>query len=167
MLSRVQLFCNPMGCSPPGSSVHGIFQARILEWVAILYSRGSSQPRDWTRVSCISCIGRQILYHCVTCEAPILEQWLANTTAHWNHLWGFKNNSVSRPHSRLIKAECLGVGCRHPHFFWGSFPMILMSSQPAAIPPALEEIGLRIFVPTGHPRKAAITESLLSAKVMS
>ena len=44
--------------------------------------------------------------------------------------------------------------------------MILMSRQAAAIPPALEEIGLRIFVPTGHPRKAAITESLLSACCM-
>ena len=38
--------CNPMDCSPPGSSVHGIFQARILEWVATSFSRGSSQPRD-------------------------------------------------------------------------------------------------------------------------
>ena len=38
--------CDPMDCSPPGSSIHGIFQARILEWVAILFSRGSSQPRD-------------------------------------------------------------------------------------------------------------------------
>ena len=37
--------CNPMNCSPPGSSVHGILQARILEWVAISFSRGSSQPR--------------------------------------------------------------------------------------------------------------------------
>ena len=43
--------CNPKDCSPPGSSVHGIFQARVLEWVAISFSRGSSQPRDWTRVS--------------------------------------------------------------------------------------------------------------------
>ena len=43
--------CNPMDCSPPGSSVHGIFQARILEWIAISFSRGSSQPRDQTRVS--------------------------------------------------------------------------------------------------------------------
>ena len=42
--------CNPMDCSLPGSSVHGIFQARILEWVAISFSR-SSQPRDWTQVS--------------------------------------------------------------------------------------------------------------------
>ena len=44
--------CNPMDCSPPGSSVHGIFQARILEWVAIFFSRGSSWPKDWTWVSC-------------------------------------------------------------------------------------------------------------------
>ena len=40
--------CNPVDCSPPGSSVHGILQARILEWVAISFSRGSSQPRDRT-----------------------------------------------------------------------------------------------------------------------
>ena len=48
-LSHV-LFCNPMDCSPPGS-VHGIFQARIMEWVAMPSSRGSSQPRDQTQVS--------------------------------------------------------------------------------------------------------------------
>ena len=43
-----------MDCSLPGSSVHGIFQARVLEWVAISFSRGSSQPRNWTQVSCIA-----------------------------------------------------------------------------------------------------------------
>ena len=43
--------CNPIDCSLPGSSVHGILQARILEWAAILFSRGSSQPKDWTQVS--------------------------------------------------------------------------------------------------------------------
>ena len=43
--------CNPIDCSPPGSSVHGILQARILDWVAISFSRGSSQPRDQTQVS--------------------------------------------------------------------------------------------------------------------
>ena len=48
-------------CSPPGSSADGVFQARILEWVSISFSRRSSQPRDWTRVSRISWIGRQIL----------------------------------------------------------------------------------------------------------
>ena len=50
--------CNPMDCSLPGSSVQGVLQARILEWVAIPSSRGSSQPRDQTHVSCGSCIGR-------------------------------------------------------------------------------------------------------------
>ena len=45
---------DPMDSSLPGSSVHGIFQARVLEWVAILFSKGSSQPSDWTQVSCIA-----------------------------------------------------------------------------------------------------------------
>ena len=45
---------DPMDCSPPGSFVHGIFQARMLEWVAMPFSGGSSQPRDWTQVSCIA-----------------------------------------------------------------------------------------------------------------
>ena len=45
---------DPMGCSPSSSSVHGILQARILEWVAISFSRGSSPPRDRTQVSCIA-----------------------------------------------------------------------------------------------------------------
>ena len=48
--------------SPQGSSVHGILQARILEWVAMPFSRGSSWSRDQTQVSFISCIGRQVLY---------------------------------------------------------------------------------------------------------
>ena len=43
--------CDPMDCSPPGSSIHGIFQARILEWAAISFSRGSSRPRDQTLIS--------------------------------------------------------------------------------------------------------------------
>ena len=46
--------CDPMDCSPPGFSVHGIFPARILEWIAVSFFRGSSQPRNRTRVSCIA-----------------------------------------------------------------------------------------------------------------
>ena len=46
--------CDPVDCSPPGSSIHGIIQARILEWVAIFFSRGFSWPRDRTKVSCIT-----------------------------------------------------------------------------------------------------------------
>ena len=54
--------CDPMDYSLPGSSVRVILQARILEWVAMPSSRGSSQPRDRTRVSCVSCTGRQVIY---------------------------------------------------------------------------------------------------------
>ena len=54
---------NPMDYGPPGSSVHGILQARILEWVAISFSRASSWPRDQTHITYVSCIGRHVLYH--------------------------------------------------------------------------------------------------------
>jgi len=62
--------CNLMECSLPGPSVHGISQARILDWVAISFSRGSSWLRDWTYVFCGSCTGRWILYHWATWDAP-------------------------------------------------------------------------------------------------
>ena len=78
--------CDPMDWGPSGSCVHGILQARILEQVAISYSRGCSPPRDWTDEciaisysggsswsrdqTCVSCIGRQILYLWATREAP-------------------------------------------------------------------------------------------------
>ena len=67
--------CDPMDCSLPGSSVHRILQARILEWVAISFSREHSWCRDWTQVSCI---GRQILYHL---RVPQLRTW---KSPHWN-----------------------------------------------------------------------------------
>ena len=61
-LTPVQLFDTPLDCSPPGSSVHGILQARILEWVAMPSSKGSSSPRDRTWVTCISCLAGRLLY---------------------------------------------------------------------------------------------------------
>ena len=61
--------CDPMDCSPPGSSIHGILQARILEGVVISSSGRSFQSRDWTPVSCVSCTGRLILYNWATWEA--------------------------------------------------------------------------------------------------
>ena len=70
---------DPMDCRPTGSSVHGIFQARILEWVAISYSRGSSQPRNRTRDSFVCYTGRRILYHWATWEACILNIIIANS----------------------------------------------------------------------------------------
>ena len=62
--------CSPMDHSPSGSRICGVLQARILEWVAISFSRGSFPPRDRTSVSCI---GRRILYHLATWEAPTKE----------------------------------------------------------------------------------------------
>ena len=78
---------NPIDCSPSGSSVHEIFQARILEWVAISSSRGSSQLRDRIRVSCT---GRWILYHCTTWEAQWPKSGALKTgnedfSRHWNN----------------------------------------------------------------------------------
>ena len=67
-----------MDCGPPGSSVRGIPQARILEWIAISFTRGSFPPRDRTYVSCIS---RQVLYHRATREA-IGRAWLTT-----NRVW--------------------------------------------------------------------------------
>ena len=69
-----------MDCSLPGSSVHEISQARILEWITISFSRGSSPPRDQTLVSCI---GRQmIIYHCVTWEALVYVYTHTHTHTH-------------------------------------------------------------------------------------
>ena len=59
--------CDPVDCSPPGSSVHGILQAGILEWVAVPSPRGSSLPRDQTHVSCVSCTAGGFF---ATWEAP-------------------------------------------------------------------------------------------------
>ena len=65
-----------MDCSPSGSSVHGILQARILEWVSMPSSRGSSQPRDWTQVFCLlHC--RWILYHLIHQGSPRILEWVA------------------------------------------------------------------------------------------
>ena len=99
---------NPMGWSPPGSSVVGISQARIPDWVAISYSsgwdtteqlnnnnknsRGSSLPRDGIH---ISCIGKQILYDCTTCKA------LIENTAQCNCLWNAMKRAIT-PEYHLV-----------------------------------------------------------------
>ena len=71
--------CVPMDCSLPGSSVHGIFQAIILEWIAISFSRGSSQPRDQTRVSLV--VDRRFT---VWATSIALKFWVQEQ---WNSLW--------------------------------------------------------------------------------
>ena len=94
----------------PGSSVHGILQARILEWVAISSSRGSSWPRNPTRVSCI---GRQILYNCTTWET----QRVVMRTIKCR-----EKTAGNSGHSRKIKVKQPGVGRKghneHGLCFW-------------------------------------------------
>ena len=83
--------CDPKDCRPPGSSVHGILQARILEWVAISYSRGSSWPRDQTRVSLRLLNCKWIVYHWATRKAHKTSVQPSNPTTGripWgNHNW--------------------------------------------------------------------------------
>ena len=82
--------CDPMDCSPPGSSVHGIFQARILEWVAISSSRGSSCPRDQTHLSCL-------------CPLP----WKVDSL-HLSHLESPWTKNTSKSHNEWIEAQWSG-----------------------------------------------------------
>ena len=79
--------CDPVHCSLPGSSIYGIFQARVLEWVAIAFSRRSSRPRDWTRVSCI--VGRCFTVW-ATREAGKSHKYLLSVpfTGMWKMMWG-------------------------------------------------------------------------------
>ena len=72
-----------MDCSPLGTFVHEILQARILEWVAISSSKGSAQPRNRTHISCID---RQILYHLTSWEAPAAVQTMVILVCPWEEV---------------------------------------------------------------------------------
>ena len=76
--------CDPVDCSPPSSSIRENFQARKLAWVTISSSRGSSQPRDWTHISWVCCIGRYILYHWAAREAPFWVQFFLILSKYFN-----------------------------------------------------------------------------------
>ena len=112
--------CDPMGCGPPGSSVHGIFQARILKWVAIFSSRVSSQPRDETWVSCIArglltvWANREVIVSLV----PIVEgQFICHRLHIFLMIWPETFSSIicttSPSHPRQVKPPAAGVGSRN------------------------------------------------------
>ena len=101
--THVQLFCNPMNYSLPGSSAHGISQAKILEWVAISFSRESSGPRDWAH---LSGIGRWILYHWATWEAQALYLLLVSRQVVSNSLWPHGLQHTSFPCSSSSPRVC-------------------------------------------------------------
>ena len=77
-LQSCPTLCNPVNCSPPGSSVHGIFQPRMLEWVAMPFSTGSSQPRDRTQVSMSVALASRFFTTSATRETPYIKQ-ITNT----------------------------------------------------------------------------------------
>ena len=91
--------CNPMDSSPPGSSVHGISQARILEGTSISFSRGLSVPKDWTH---IFCLGRRILYHWATRETTYWYSWLSNIYYMYSNVWFLYINIYDRKLSRIF-----------------------------------------------------------------
>ena len=110
-----------------GSSVHGIFQARILEWVAISSSRRPSWTRDRTRVSCVSCIGRWILYPWVPYAHHLpIPLWLSD--GKFNYLQFENTNSETqrdevtylRSHSKCVAEP--GLGLQSPEPYLGCFP---------------------------------------------
>ena len=84
------LFVTPLHCSLLGSSVHGIFQSRILVGVAISYFKGSSRLRDLTCISCVSCVGRWILYH----WRQLRSSKLLDGGIQWGWGWGVVISSV-------------------------------------------------------------------------
>ena len=96
-LQSCPTLCDPVDCSLPGFPVHGILQARILEWAAVPSSRGSSPPRDQTQVSSACCTSGQILYHGAPKEAQMVRTvdcFLCFTTIE-NH---FKRKENEGPH---------------------------------------------------------------------
>ena len=93
LLQSCPTLCNSMDRRLPGYSVHGIFPARILEWVAMPSHKGSSWPRDQTHITCVSCIGRWVLYQvshqgiCICLSAIILFIHLKLSISWWDR-WG-------------------------------------------------------------------------------
>ena len=98
--SAVPILCDPVDCSLPGSSVHGVFQARVLEWVAISFSKGSSHPRDRTQVSRI--VGRcyTVWASCVHVTKTRVGHGSDNATRAWplkSGSWAAQSMKVKQP----------------------------------------------------------------------
>jgi hypothetical protein len=118
-------------CSPPGSSVQGIFPARILEWVAISSSRESSWPRDWIWVSYISWIGQRILYHWATWEAPQYTLGMAKDICWEMASLGFVGQTRPRVPLSLTPRK---HSAPRTHFTFGNFLLSLHLCSSASLP---------------------------------
>ena len=120
-LQQCPTLCDPMCFNPPGSSVHGILQATILEWVAMPSSRGSSWPRYQTCIPYISCTGRRVLHHWATWEVPINTQLVLT-----------RHNTSPTLHCYCVLASCLTL-----------IPLFSMLSQiPLSLNPAHASVSI-------------------------
>ena len=129
-----------MDCSPSDSSVHGILQARMLEWVAMPFSRGSSRPRDLTHISYVSCIGRQVLYHkChlgvtwkfLSCVQLFVTPWTIGVVSLSliQRIFPTQGSNPALPHCRQILYQLSHQGS--PRILeWAAYPFSSGSSQP-------------------------------------
>ena len=119
-------FCNPIDCSTPGSSVQEMFQTSVLEWVAIPCSRGCSWSKDWTLVSCVSCIDRWILCHCVTWEAQGMDDQILFNNKIFSLVdswylflvWGYTKTVLYFGEILGLMYLSLSIWVTHP---WGKF----------------------------------------------
>ena len=127
--------CHPKDCNPPGSSVHGILQARILEWVALHFSRGSSPPRDWT---CVSCIASRFYTIWATKEAQsysysmpkFMETWIFKTLVSFTfHCPIFPALFLKPPH--LDFHYCLSTFSMHKHACYINHLIFCMPATPS------------------------------------
>ena len=115
--------CNSMDCSSPGSFVHGILQARILEWVAMPSSRGSSRTRDQTRISCVSCIAGRFFSQSATWEAPSCLQLLLNKTS----FLGEVGTTIKSWFAIVDKGKQMTPFC--VCFFFNNYPLLIILSE--------------------------------------
>ena len=144
-----------MDCSPPGSSVHGIFQTSILEWISMSYSRGSSWLRGWT---CISCIGRHILFYWTTTATfrdpkPHLPANLLQESQKLLRWWRFVLliGKVSRVICYTVvdnTDSCLSVSLTHALRIWSEFSLHShIGLSISLLPKELRSSCLRTLVP--------------------
>ena len=141
--------CDPLDCSPPGSSVHGISQARILEWVAVS-SSGSFWPRDRTCISCVSCIAGRFFTCWAIGEAPrgdqgLLYNWIQfsiePTLLHYCFFWLFLQPEGTRLERFRIFIQVIDPGKKAPPTEMGEKAMAPHSSTLAWKIPWTEEPG--------------------------
>ena len=148
--------CDPMNCSLSGSSVHGIFQARILEWVATSSSRGSSWPRDWTYVSCVSCIAGD--YLSLSMEITVQFSHSAMSDSLWPHGLQHARSPCPSPTPGIYPNSGPSSRWCHPTI---SFSVIPFSSCLQSFPASESFSMSQLFAPGGQKIGVSTSTSIL------